>query len=100
MDIDDEIIIAGVVLCCLLLNKIRKKRTIKTRLINRQRNKLGFYKTYFIPMKQNDHQQFFKYTRMSVISFDQLLEKLTPYLQKRNLPDLICPEQHLAMTLQ
>lgn len=60
MDVDDKIIIAGVVLCCLLLKKSKRKRTVKTRLINKQRDKFGFYKSYFIPMKHNDSEQFFK----------------------------------------
>ncbi|KAJ8911941.1 hypothetical protein NQ315_011339 [Exocentrus adspersus] len=51
-------------------------------------------------MKNNDPQQFFKYTRMSVATFNKLLNMITPLVQRRrNLPDSICPDERLALTL-
>lgn len=101
---EDTVIIAGagILLCYLILLKQsgRKKRAFKTRLINRQRKTKGFYKTYFLPMKSNDAKQFFKYTRLSVESFNKLLLMVTPFLKKKSLPDGIGPEERLAMTLQ
>lgn len=83
---EDTVIIAGagILLCYLILLKQsgRKKRAFKTRLINRQRKTKGFYKTYFLPMKSNDAKQFFKYTRLSVESFNKLLLMVTPFLKK------------------
>lgn len=103
MDEDDRIIFMGSFLCLyLLLNqKIRNNRICKTRPINRQRKQHGFFKSYFLPMKSNDREQFFKYTRMSVASFNKLLEMVTPLIRKRVvLPDAISAEERLAITLQ
>lgn len=52
-------------------------------------------------MKSNDREQFFKYTRMSVASFNKLLKMVTPLIRKRVvLPDAISAEERLAITLQ
>ncbi|KAJ8910741.1 hypothetical protein NQ315_010992, partial [Exocentrus adspersus] len=67
----------------------RRKRTVKTRPINKRRNTHGFFKAYFLPMKEGDAEQFFKYTRMSVPTFNKLLKLVTPYLLERKLPDTI-----------
>lgn len=82
--------------------KVRKKRTVKTRLINQNRALRGFYTCCFLSMKNHDAQQFFKYTRMSLSLFDHLLNIIKPYLfsHKINLPDSIYPEQRLAIALQ
>lgn len=83
-------------------NKIknRQKRRYKVRPINRQRSVHGFYKTYFLEMKKKDAEQFFKYTRMTVSVFENLLNLVTPYISKQNLNNALSPEERLAITLQ
>lgn len=106
MDSTDEVLITSIIIlsCSLLLINQqfhRAKRRYKTRPINRRRNIYGFYKAYFLPMKNNDPEQFFKYTRMNVAVFNKLLTMVTPQLkQLRKMQDSICPEERLALTLQ
>jgi hypothetical protein len=84
-----------------LFQKRRRARQCKTRLINRKRNRLGFYNTTFLPMKNNDAKEFFAYTRMTVPLFTNLLEILKPRLkQQRIRRDSITSEMKLAVTLQ
>lgn len=101
MDVDDALAITGILLCCYALYAKRGRgRKFKTRPINRRRNTHGFFHAYFLPMKEGDPQQFFKYTRMSVPTFNKLLKLVTPYLLRKKLPDNISPEERLAITLQ
>lgn len=101
MDFDDAFIVAAVgILCCALLKKRRRKTRLETtRKISKKRSKLGFYKTYFLPMKSKDEAQFFKYKRLTLAFFNKLLHLVTPELLKRNFPDAINAEQRLAITL-
>jgi hypothetical protein len=62
--------------------------------------KNGFYRATFLPMKANDPDQFFKYTRMTVEFFDHLCKLLEGKLVKRRISDRICPEEKIAITLQ
>jgi hypothetical protein len=79
----------------------RRARQCKTRLINRKWNRLGLYNTIFLPMKNNDPEEFFAYTRMTVPLFTNLLELLNPRLkQKQILRDNITLEMKLSVTLQ
>ncbi|KAK4882659.1 hypothetical protein RN001_005978 [Aquatica leii] len=80
-------------------NQRQKQRQYKTRIINRNRGTLGFYAATFLKMKEVDSEQFFKYTRMDVETFNKLLGLVSPMLQKKRLPDSIGAEQCLAVTL-
>jgi hypothetical protein len=62
--------------------------------------KNGFYRATFLPMKANDPDQFFKYTRMTVEVFDHLCKLPEGKLVKRRISDRICPEEKIAITLQ
>lgn len=53
------------------------------RKINRDPLTKGIYKTVFLSMKENDPEQFFKYTRMDRPTFEYLLEKVTPLVKKQ-----------------
>lgn len=93
----------GILLGALYISKrdrTSRKRKYKVRPINRNRLNLGFFTTTFLPMKDEDPGQFFKYTRMTQNVFNQLLCLISPQMVKKELPDSISSEQRLAMTLQ
>ncbi|XP_044254905.1 uncharacterized protein LOC123005289 [Tribolium madens] len=78
----------------------RITRCWKTRPIYTTRRKNGFYRASFLPMKKQDSEQFFKYTRMTVQVFDHFCQQLKEKLVKRRISDGICPEEKIAITLQ
>lgn len=89
-----------------LYNKWRKKKTKCwinrrwwVRPINVRRGEYGDFVTLFTELKE-DADLFFRYTRMDVDTFYELLEMVRPYLQKTSNRKPICPEQRLAITLR
>jgi len=69
------------------------------RPINNRRAEYGDFATLFSELKE-DPDLFFRYTRMDVPTFYELLRLISPYLQKRSLRRPICPEQRFAITLR
>nr|CAI5852262.1 unnamed protein product [Callosobruchus analis] len=64
-----------------------------------ERTQKGAFTNLFNHMKTQDHEMFFKYTRMLPEQFGQLLDLLKPKLLKRSRRECLSPELHLAMTL-
>ena len=89
------------------LYKMWKKRKAKTwinrrwwvRPINARRDEFGDFTTLFTELKQ-DADLFFRYTRIDVNTFYELLQMVEPYLRKRSVRKPIGPEQRLAITLR
>lgn len=69
------------------------------RPINTRHAQYGDFKTLFAELKK-DEDMFFRYTRMDVSTFYELLQLVSPFLQKRSIRTPICPEQRLAITLR
>ncbi|VEN53414.1 unnamed protein product [Callosobruchus maculatus] len=65
-----------------------------------ERNQKGAFVNLFHHMKTNDHEMFFKYTRMLPDQFDHLLNLLKPKLLKRSRREFLSPELRLAMVLK
>lgn len=89
-----------------LYNMWRKKKTKRwinrrwwVRPINLRREDYGDFATLFMELKA-DADLFFRYTRMDVDTFYELLQIVQPFLQKISLRKPICPEQRLAITLR
>lgn len=105
MNLDDEnhlLAAAGLLLLTtvLVIRSRKRNRRFKTRPIYRDRKRKGFFAATFLPMKRLDHEQFFKYTRMTVPLFDNLLRLVSPHIKRRNISDGVSPEQKLEITLQ
>lgn len=100
MDLDILLGTAGVVVALIpLLRSYQQRRRHRIRPINLNRQNFSQFK-YFQRMKSSDPEQFFKYTRMSVPQFDNLLEMVTPVIRRRKISLGITPEERLAITLQ
>lgn len=86
-----------------LWKKKKAKRWVNRRWwvrpINLKRGEYGDFVTLFAELKE-DADLFFRYTRMDVDTFYELLQMIKPYLQKRSQRKPICPEQRLAITLR
>lgn len=88
----------------LLMKKRRKhKRWVSRRWwvrpVNLQRNVLGHFATLIQELK-NDEELFFRYTRMSLEVYNQLLIKVSPFLVKNINRTPLSPEQRLLITLK
>lgn len=64
-----------------------------------QRKKKGHFHTLFQYIKIKDHEQFFKFTRMTVSQFEELLQILRESLTKKSIREPLSPEQRLCITL-
>ncbi|XP_018376011.1 PREDICTED: putative nuclease HARBI1 [Trachymyrmex cornetzi] len=64
-----------------------------------QRKKKGHFHTLFQYIKTKDHEQFFKFTRMTVSQFEELLQILRESLTKKSIREPRSPEQRLCITL-
>lgn len=103
MDNEEEIL--GLFILILGIYILKKRISFRwanrqywVRPINRRRPEQGDFRHLFQEMK-NDEYMFFRYTRMSICIFDQLLEMLKPLLVRRSHRALL-PEQRLALTLR
>ncbi|XP_071641987.1 uncharacterized protein [Temnothorax longispinosus] len=106
MDIEEEEELLALLILILGINYIIKKRR-SFRWINRKywvhtnnirRPNQGDFDQLFQELK-DDPQRFFRYTRMSLCVFNELLEMMKPFLTKTNHRALI-PEQRLVITLR
>ncbi|XP_025157680.1 uncharacterized protein LOC112588024 isoform X3 [Harpegnathos saltator] len=81
----------------------KRKRWINRRWwvgpINTRREEYGDFTTLLAELKE-DRDLFFRYTRMDVETFYELLEMVRPYLQKNSLREPICPEQRLTFRVR
>lgn len=78
----------------------RSKRRYKVRPMNLRNRKNSVYENLLNYAKNNDREQFFKYTRMSPEMFEHLLTLIGPYLRRDPSKLPIAPGQRLAITLQ
>ncbi|XP_020298389.1 uncharacterized protein LOC109862686 [Pseudomyrmex gracilis] len=81
------------------IGKRWKNRRWWVRPINDRRAEYGDFQTLFSELKE-DTDLFFRYTRMDVPTFYELLRLVGPHLEKRSMRPSICPEQRLAITLR
>jgi len=85
-----------------LLRKKKKKLTKRkywVRPMLLQRKQKGNFYTLFQFIKNNDDEQFFKFTRMTVPQFERLLELVQDPLTKRSIREPLSPEHRLCITL-
>lgn len=68
------------------------------RPINRKREQCGAFVTLFAELKK-DPDLFFRYTRMDVDTFYELLNMLCPYLQKKALENQFVQNSGLRLHL-
>jgi len=73
-----------------------KNRRWWVRPINKRRAEYGDFLTLFSELKK-DPDLFFRYTRMDVPTFYELLQLVGPHLEKKSIRPSICPEQRLAL---
>ncbi|KAF0713338.1 protein ALP1-like, partial [Aphis craccivora] len=86
-----------------LLNTIKSERKYWVHLLNVEREKTGqsgHFKGFFENIRRYP-QKFFEYYRMSMSSFDELLEILRPHITKTTtvFRNPICAEERLTITL-
>lgn len=105
MDTEEEELLALLIVIISVYYIMRKRRSFRwinreywVRPINMRRSNQGDFNHLFQEMKDDPHM-FFRYTRMSVCVFNQLLKIMRPFLTKTNHRALI-PEQRLAVTLR
>jgi len=84
-----------------LLNKKRKRSKKKywVRPMLLQRKSKGHFNNLFQFIKNNDNEQFFKFTRMTVRQFEVLLEIIQESLRKKSIRESLSPEHRLCITL-
>ena len=80
----------------------KELRKYWVRPLFRQREELGSFNILFKQMRQNDREQFFRYSRMSPESLDYLSHLVAPYIKKSKTKfrDPISPVVRLAITLR
>lgn len=81
-------------------NKYRHRR-FWVHPINLQRNEVGAFNTLY-PCLITDSQKFFNYFRMTISTFEDLLQRIKPYIARQNtlMRDAIRPAEMLAVTLR
>lgn len=99
VDIDAAGLTIIMLLCAMLKHKKQRTRRFKVRPINRARRARGTFH-YYKKMKMWDPQQFFKFTRMTVPIFEELLQKVKPHIQRAPRKDGVNAEERLVLTLQ
>lgn len=104
MDEEEDILISAFILL-LGMYIVKQRQSFRwrhreywVRPINMRRSDQGDF-FHLLQELKTDPEMFFRYTRMSVCIFNQLLEMMKPFLRKRNHRALV-PEQRLAMTLR
>ena len=93
----NEVVIAGV----LLLRRQRAERRWWVHPINQSRLIFGEYH-HLMPDLRNDEDKFYRYLRMEFQPFDELLQRIQIYIQRRHTKFRTCiePEQRLVVTLR
>lgn len=65
----------------------------------KQRNILGAYRVLFLYFKENDHEEFYKLTRLTLRQFDLLHQLVKRKLQKNSWRESISTEMRLASVI-
>nr|XP_055051398.1 putative nuclease HARBI1 [Misgurnus anguillicaudatus] len=88
-------------LCLLLLNKRSRRRKCSVRTLHLSRHRDGEYNTLVRPMRALDEEMHFRYFRMSVQRFDDLLHRIKPYVEhRRTHMSPVSLQERLAVTLR
>jgi ATP-dependent DNA ligase len=68
----------------------------------KRRNDIGAYETLLFELRHEDQSCFLNFLRVTPSIFDELLEKVTPFIEKRstNFRQPIPPGLRLAITLR
>ncbi|XP_050066046.1 uncharacterized protein LOC126555597 [Aphis gossypii] len=84
-----------------LLDTIKSERRYWVYLLNVEREKTGHFKIFFENIRRYP-QNVFEYYRISISSFDELLEILRPYITETTtlFRNPICAEERLTITLR
>jgi len=84
-----------------LLDTIKSERRYWVHPLNVEREKMEHFKDFFKNIRRYP-QKFFEYYRMSISSFDELLEILRPHITKTTtvFRNPICAEERLTITLR
>lgn len=106
MDDFDILLIALINMGALLVQRQRnrinrerhRRRRVWVRAINTRRRQQGAFYNLFQELKE-DQQMFYKYTRMTLPTFQHLMDIVNPSLIKRS-PRALEPEQRVALTLR
>jgi len=80
--------------------KITRRWWVKPHISRNIRNNFGAHRTLFIYFRTNDHEEFFKLTRMSVQQFDHLHDLLNLKLKKRSYRESLPTKIRIAVTLR
>lgn len=80
--------------------KLKNPRRWWVRPTNQKRETLGIHRHLIKDMRESDPEEFFRFTRMSVSTFDELLDLIKPRLQKRSIRQSIAPDIRLYITLR
>lgn len=81
--------------------KLKKKNKYWVHPLLQERRSKGLFNIFFSDLRQYEHK-FFNYVRMSVKSFDEMLDVLRPLIagQDTNMRPCITPEEKLLVTLR
>lgn len=79
---------------------VKRKRRWWVRPLYEKRYRLGFYNNLIQEMRLSDCEMFFNFTRMSVHSFDKLLNLVGPLITKNSHREPIPAGCRLALTLR
>ena len=84
----------------LLWQRLRVDRTMWVHPINNMRAEKGEYKVLYPDLRQYE-DRFFGMYRMTIDKFDELLQMVTPLIEKQNTKyrEAVSPEERLVVTL-
>ncbi|KAK3916597.1 Protein ANTAGONIST OF LIKE HETEROCHROMATIN PROTEIN 1 [Frankliniella fusca] len=78
----------------------RRQRRWVVRPTFQMRSQWGAWYTKIPFMKEHDEELFFNFLCVTPAVFDELLAKVRPHLERRNMPSRIEPGERLALTLR
>lgn len=93
------LVILAVAVKKFMAKRPRQRRRWWVRPVNQQRRKHGYFATLIKVMKEEDQEQFFTFTRMTLDIFKKLLELVGSHLDKKKTRDILCAEERLLITL-
>lgn len=93
---------AAIVAFKLLKNKTKKKKKLWMKDWFKRRDELGFGSRLFIELRSEDENCYRNFVRLLPEDFDFLLERVTPFIEKRdtNWRPAISPTIRLCLTLR
>jgi len=83
------------------LNSPRREREFWVHPFNKSREENERFKKFYLDIRQYP-QKFFEYYRMSIQSFDELLENVRPHITKKITPfrNPVSAEERLTLTIR